>query len=387
MRGSAIVRFVPLFWSGIWRKPGRTALIFFQVSVAFALFGMLQGLKTGVDRAAAAARADLLIVHSRLSYLAEPLPAGALDRIKSVPDVELVVPVDIFGATYQKPTQRLAVVAIGPVKDWPSAFTFTIAPEYLAAFQKLRTAALVRNELAEKYGWKIGDRIPLMSHTAQMNGATDWAFDMVGTFSDSDVGGGRDNILINLAYLDEARFLGKGTVQHFNVAISRPAQAAAVSDEIDRRFANSSQETKTESLLELAQAQAQQIGDMNFLIRAIVGAALAALLLATASMMMQSIRERRLELAVLKAVGFTDRTVFLLILAEALLVCVAAAAFGLALATVLLPIAGIFVVGLSMPKIVIAIGLGLAIVVALISAAVPAAQAARLKIATALANG
>lgn len=381
------MRFVPLFWSGIWRKPGRTALIFFQVSVAFALFGMLQGLKTGVDRAAAAARADLLIVHSRLSYLAEPLPAGALDRIKSVPDVALVVPVDIFGATYQKPTQRLAVVAIGPVKDWPSAFTFTIAPEYLAAFQKLRTAALVRNELAEKYGWKIGDRIPLMSHTAQMNGATDWAFDMVGTFSDSDVGGGRDNILINLAYLDEARFLGKGTVQHFNVAISRPAQAAAVSDEIDRRFANSSQETKTESLLELAQAQAQQIGDMNFLIRAIVGAALAALLLATASMMMQSIRERRLELAVLKAVGFTDRTVFLLILAEALLVCVAAAAFGLALATVLLPIAGIFIVGLSMPKIVIAIGLGLAIVVALISAAVPAAQAARLKIATALANG
>jgi putative ABC transport system permease protein len=381
------VRFLPLFWSGIWRKPGRTALIFFQVSVAFALFGMLQGLKTGVDHAAAAARADLLIVHSRLSFLAAPLPAGSLDQIKSVPGVELVVPVDIFGATYQKPTQRLGVVAISLVKDWPSAFTFTIAPEYIAAFQKLRTAALVRYELAEKYGWKIGDRIPLMSQTAQMNGSTDWAFDVVGTFSDSDVGSGRDNILINLGYLEEARFLGKGTVQHFNVAISDAKQAAAVSDEIDRRFANSSQETKTESLLELAQAQAQSIGDMNFLIRAIVGAALAALLFATASMMMQSIRERRLELAVLKAVGFTDRTVFLLILAEALLVCVAAAAFGLALATVLLPIAGMFVVGLTMPTIVIAIGLGLAIVVALISAAVPAAQAARLKVATALANG
>ena len=126
---------------------------------------------------------------------------------------------------------------------------------------------------------------------------------------------------------------------------------------------------------------------MNFLIRAIVGAALAALLLATASMMMQSIRERRLELAVLKAVGFTDRSVFLLVLGEAVLVCVCAAAFGLALATVLLPIAGMFVMGLSMPKIVIVIGLGLAIMVALISAAVPAAQAARLKVATALASG
>ncbi len=380
------MKFLPLFWSGIWRKPGRTALIFLQVCVAFALFGLLQGLKTGVDHAAAAARADLLIVHSRLSFLAEPLPAAALDRIKSIPGVQLVVPVDIFGATYQKPTQRLAVVAIGIGKDWPSAFTFTIAPEYLAAFNKLRTAALVRNELAQKYGWKIGDRIPLMSNTAQMNGSTDWAFDVVGTFSDSDVGGGRDNILINLAYLDEARFLGKGTVQHFNVAIADPKQAVAVADEIDRRFANSSQETKTESLLELAQQQAQSIGDMNFLIRAVVGAALAALLFATASMMMQSIRERRLELAVLKAVGFTDRTVFLIVVAEALLVCIAAAAFGLALATALLPIAGIFVVGLSMPKIVIAAGLALAVLVALISAAVPAALAARLKVAAALAG-
>jgi putative ABC transport system permease protein len=381
------MKFLPLLWSGIWRKPGRTALIFLQVSVAFALFGMLQGLKTGVDHAAATARADLLIVHSRLSFLAQSLPAGSLEQIKSVPGVKMAVPVDIFGATYQKPTQGLGVVAISLVKDWPSAFTFTIAPEYLAAFQKLRTAALVRVELAEKYGWKIGDRIPLMSNTAQMSGSTDWAFDVVGTFSDSDVGSGRDNILINLAYLEEARLLGKGTLQHFNVSISDPNQAAAVSDEIDRRFANSSQETKTESLLELAQANAQSIGDMNFLIRAIVGAALAALLFATASMMMQSIRERRVELAVLKAVGFTDGTVFLLILTEALLVCFVAAAFGIALATLLLPIAAIFVVGLRMPKIVVAIGLALAVGVALISAAIPAAQAARLKVATALANG
>ena len=348
---------------------------------------MLQGLKTGVDHAAAAARADLLIVHSRLSYLSESLPAGSIEQIRSVPGVKLVVPVDIFGATYQKPTQGLGVVAIGLVSDWQSAFTYTIAPGYLAAFQKLRTAALVKDELAKKYGWKIGERIPLMSNTAQMSGTTNWAFDIVGTFSDSDVGGGRYMILINLDYLEEARLLGKGTVQHFNVAISDPKQAVTVADEIDRRFANSAQETKTESLLELAQAQAQSIGDMNLLIRAIVAAVLAALLFATASMMMQSIRERTLELAVLKAVGFTDPAVFLLILAEALLVCVAAAGVGLALATALLPLAATFVLGLSMPKIVVAVGLALAIVVALISAAVPAAQAARLKVAAALASG
>jgi putative ABC transport system permease protein len=194
-------------------------------------------------------------------------------------------------------------------------------------------------------------------------------------------------MVVNLAYLEEARALGKGTVQHFNVAISDPKQAAAVADEIDRRFANSPQETKTESLQELAQANMQSIGDMNFLIRAIVGAALVALLFATATMMIQSVRERTLELAVLKTVGFTDRAVFLLILAEALLLCIAAAAFGLALATAILPLAARFIVGLTMPKIVIAIGLVFAVAVALISAAVPAVLAGRLKVATALANG
>jgi putative ABC transport system permease protein len=381
------MRFLPLFWSGIWRKPGRTVLIFFQVSIAFALFGMLQGLKTGVDHAVGDARGDLLIVHSRLSFLAESLPSGLLEQISSVPGVKLVVPVDIFEATYQKPTEGLGVVAISLVNDWPTAFTYTIAPEYVAALQKLRTGALVRVELANKYGWKIGDRIPLMSNTAQLSGSTDWAFDVVGTFSDSDIGGARYIIVVNLAYLEEARLLGKGTVQHFNVAISDPKQAVTVADEIDRRSANSSQETKTESLLELAQSQMQSIGDMNFLIRAIVGAVLVALLFATATMMIQSVRERALELAVLKAVGFTDRAVFLLILAEALVVCVAAAAFGLAVATAVLPLAARFILGLSMPKIVVAVGLGLAVVVALISSAVPAALAARLRVATALVNG
>lgn len=380
------MRFLPLFWSGIWRKPGRTVLIFCQVSIAFALFGMLQGLKTGVDHAVAAARADLLIVHSRLNFLAESLPSGLTEQINSVPGVKLVVPVDIFGAAYQKPSERLVVVAINLVEDWPSAFTYSIAPEYVAALQKLRTGALVRKELADKYGWKIGDRIPLMSNTAQLGGSTNWAFDVVGTFTDSDVGGGRYIIVINLAYFEEARLLGKGTVQHFNVAISDPTQAATVADEIDRRFANSSRETKTESLLDLAQSQMQSIGDMNFLIRAIIGAVFVALLFATATTMMQSVRERALEFAVIKAVGFTDRAVFLLILAEALVVCIAAAALGLALATVVLPLAAILQ-GLSMPVIIVAVGLGLAAVVALISAAVPAVLAARIKVATALANG
>lgn len=380
------MRFLPLIWSGIWRKPGRTILIFLQVGVAFALFGVLQGLKTGVELAVAAARGDLLIVHSRLSFLAEPLPLSFDEQIKSVPGVKLVLPVEIFRANYQNPTQRLGVVAIRPDADWQDAFTYSIPPDALAAFQKSRTAALVKIDLARKYGWKVGDRIPLMSQTAQMNGSTDWAFDVVGMFTDSDLGGGGDIIVVNFTYVDEARAVGKGTVQHFNVAVADPAMATMVIDGIDRRFANSSHETRSESLRELAQSQMQSIGDLNFLIRAVVGAVLVALLFATSTMMMQSIRERTPELAVLKTLGFTDRNVFLLVSAEALVVCVAAAAFGLALATLVFPFASKLVPGLSMPVVVVALGLAYAVVVALISAAVPAVQAARLQIVNALAE-
>jgi putative ABC transport system permease protein len=240
--------------------------------------------------------------------------------------------------------------------------------------------------LAKRYGWKVGDRIPLKSAMLQMNGSSDWTFEVMGTYDDSDVGGGNDTILINYAYFDEARLTGKGTVKHFNVAIDDPRRAASVADAIDRRFANSSNETRTESLRELAQSQMQSIGDLNFLIRAILSAVLVALLFATATMMMQSTRERTPEFAVLKTLGFTDRAVFLFILAEAMLVFIVAAACGLALSMLVFPLASKFVHGLSMPLIVVAVGLGCGALVAVISASVPAALAARLKIATALAS-
>ena len=298
------MRFLPLIWSGIWRKPGRTILIFLQVSVAFALFGVLQGLKTGVEHAVDAARADLLIVHSRLSYIMEGLPLALLGQIRTV----------------------------------------------------------------------------------QKNGSPNWTFEVVGTFTDSDFGGGGDNIIMSLPYYDEARATGRGTVNHINVSVTDPNLAVPVADAIDRLSANSSHETKTESIRELAQQQVQQIGDFDFLIRAVVSAVLAALLFAIATMMVQSVHERTSELAVLKTIGFTDRAVFMLILAEALSVCILAGAFGLALATAALPIAARVVTGLSMPKITLAIGLGFAVLVALISAAVPALFAARLRVSTALAE-
>ena len=377
------MKFLPLIWSGVWRKPGRTVLIFLQVSVAFALFGVLQGMKTGVERLIEQARADLLLVHGSLSLI-DPLPLGLLERIKSVAGVKAVVPVELFGGIYQQPTQQVGIVAIRPVDDWLSAFTYTVAAEHAAAFAKIRTGTLIRKSLADKYGWKIGDRIPLITNTAQMDGSTTWSFEIVGTYTDTDVAGGSDVILIQYDYFDEARLLSKGMVSHFNVAIVDPRQAAPVAEAIDRHFANSTHATKTDSLRELAQMQLQSIGDLEFLIRAVVGAVLVALFFATTTMLMQSVRERTPELAVLKTLGFSTSALFLFIVAEAAVVCVVAAGFGLALALVAFPLASKFVPGLSMPAPVVAIGLGSAALVALLSASAPAIRAARLNIVAAL---
>ncbi|HEY4210986.1 MAG TPA: FtsX-like permease family protein [Steroidobacteraceae bacterium] len=380
------MKYLPLVWSGIWRKPGRTALVLLQVAVAFALFGVLQGMKTGVDNAVAKARADVLFIGPAV-FGGAPLPHSSLDRLRTIPGVKTVSFADGLLGTYQKPNQFVFALAIDPGDEWmtlvPELVTFP--PHSLEALRKTRTGVLITTDLGKKYGWHVGDRIPMNSALKQKDGSGTWTFDVVGYLTDRELG--QDNLMVmNYSYLDEARLLNKGTVRNLYAIVDDPRHAAEVSAAIDRVFANSSNETQTASFRELSQQQMRQIGDLNFAIRSIVGAVLVALLFSTATMMMQTIRERTAEFAVLKTLGFTDRGVFLTIVAEALCVCTAGALVGLALAWGIFPYAAKFVAGLSMPLIVIAIGVAGAVCIAVLSAVVPAFRAARIPVADALAG-
>lgn len=383
------MKFAALIWAGLSRKPGRTFLIFLQVAVAFALFGVLQGLKTGVDEAVKRSRADVLVVHS--NGTSGPLPLAYLETIKSIKGIKLSRATAFFYATYQKPTQGMGVVAVSEINEaWFQALpdVATILPGPLATFQQTRTGALITDDLAIKYGWKVGDRIPLNSTTAQMNGSTDWTFDIVGIFHDTQFStqGSRDFMLVHYSYFDEARLKDKGTASNFLVVASDPKQATTVAEAIDNRFANSSYETETNSYRDFAQQEMQQIGDLNFAIRSIVSAVLVTLLFSTATMMMQSIRERTPELAVLKTVGFVDAAVFGLVLLEAVVVYVLAALTGLVLATLAFPWAAKVVPGISMPIVIVEVGVALSMLAACLSVALPAMRAARLQVADALAG-
>ncbi len=380
------MKFLPLLWSGLWRKPVRTALIFLQVCVAFALFGVLQGMKTGLDRAVDNARADILFVGSAVVGGAQ-LPLADINRLRSMPGVKTVTFAAGMLGTYQKPNQPVFVLAIDPIDLWRTLVPeiFWVPPKDLEALRNTRTGALISADIGKKYGWHIGDRIPLTSTTLKSDGSGTWDFDIVGTFTDHEFGEA-GFIVANYAYLDEARASDKGTVRNFYVVISDPKQAAAMSEAIDRAFANSSNGTRTASFRENAQQQLQSLGNLNFAIRSIVGAVLVALMFSTATMMMQTVRERTPELAVLKTLGFGNRTVFILVAAESLLMCLVASLVGLALAWIAFPLAAKYVAGLSMPMTVVELGVVGAVLVALVSVSVPGLRAARLRIVDALAG-
>jgi putative ABC transport system permease protein len=377
------VKYLPLVWAGIWRKPGRTALILLQVAVAFALFGVLQGLKTGVERSVADTRADILFV-GPADFGGAPLPLAYLDRLRRIPGVQAVTFADGLLGTYQKPSQVVFAVAVAPneVMLQLNSDLFTIKSQDLRALRKTRDGALITEDIGRKYGWHVGDRIPLTTNTLKADGSGTWTFQIVGIVSDHETGES-SLIVVNYSYLDEARTVNKSTVRNFYAVISDPKRAAEMSDTIDRVFANSSNETQTASFRENSQQQLRSIGNLNFLIRAVVSTVLVALLFSITTMMMQTIRERTPELAVLKTVGFGDRAIFMMVVGESLVICIAAALIGLAVAMTVFPYAGKMVPGLSMPMIVVGFGLIGAVLVALISAAAPAVRAARLPVADA----
>jgi putative ABC transport system permease protein len=380
------VKYLPLVWSGIWRKPGRTILILLQVAVAFGLFGVLQGLKTGVEKSVANVRADVLFV-GPTAQGGTPLPIAYLQRLQSIPGVQQVSYADILIGTYQKPTQIVAALALETSNVWltlaPSLFE--VSPQALDALRKTRTGALISADIGKTYGWHIGDRIALTSGTQHSDGSGTWFFDIVGTFTDHEPGEGR-LIVTSYDYLDAGRALNKGTVRNFYVVVSDPKQAGAMATNIDRTFANSANGTRTASLRDNAEQAVQSIGDLSFAIRSIISAVLVAIVFSTATMTMQSIREREPELAVLKTLGFGNRALFVLVTTEALLVCIAASLAGLALAWIAFPLAGKYVPGLSMPMQVVALGILGAVLVALLSVSLPGLRAARLRVVDALAG-
>ncbi|HMH48851.1 MAG TPA: FtsX-like permease family protein [Candidatus Acidoferrum sp.] len=386
------MKHLPLVWAGLFRRKTRTFLTLASVIVAFLLFGLLQAVQTAFEAGADTADAKRLLTTARYSII-EPLPMAHLRRIEQVPGVVGVAHAEWFGAKYQNESNAFAVFAVDPARYLDIYPQFTIDPAQRQAFIQSRTGALAGQRLVDRFHWKLGQKLPLNSEIhPKADGSMSWEFDLVGIIDADDpaVRRNTDIVLINAKYFDEARLVGKGRTGWYIERIADPAQARAISAEIDRLFANSPDETKTQPEKEFAIGFAKQIGDIGALVARILVAVFFTILILTGNTMAQSLRERIPELAILKTLGFSDGRVTALVLAEAALLLLIGGALGMAAAVGIMPFVNGSTGGRFPPLFVEGqTWLRAAVIVAALALAVglpPALRARRLRIVQALAG-
>ncbi|HEU4652958.1 MAG TPA: ABC transporter permease [Steroidobacteraceae bacterium] len=381
------MKYFRLIWAGLWRKKVRTILTMLSIVFAFLLFGLVQGVNQGFNQAVNKLDVDRLYVTPRDSQ-ADPLPISYYEQIKAIPGVKAASMWSYFGGYFRDSRNPIPAFATEPRSLFQVYKELKIKPEYLDAMDKTRTGALVSEALANKYGWKIGDRVPIgTSIWTQKSGSNTWYFDIVGTFDASAYGGGFPSFYLNQSYYSEAAAFGNNQTSLYLVRVEDPQKAAQVAAAIDAKFANSPAETRTQSESALMQRQLKQIGDINFIANMIASAVLFTLLFLTANTMAQSVRERTSELAVLKTLGYSDEKVLAMVLVESMLLCLFAAAIGLFFASSIFKAPQLKAIfgALGMPTIVLIGGSLIAIGLAIVSGLPPAVRAKRLNIVEALA--
>jgi putative ABC transport system permease protein len=386
------VRYLPLVWAELRRKPTRTVLTLLTLGVAFMLFGLLQAVQVAFEAGSESADATRLITTARYSII-EPLPLAYLRRIEQVPGVVGVAQAEWFGAKYQNESNAFPVFAVDPARYLAMYPEFQIAPEQRQAFAASRTGAVAGRRLVERYGWRLGQRLPISSEIhSKTDGSMSWEFDLVGILDAEDpaVRGNTDMVLINTQHFEEARRAGRGQTGWYVVRVAEAGRARAVSAAIDRLFANSPDETKTQPEKEFAIGFAKQIGDIGAPVTRILIAVFFTILILTGNTLAQSVRERVPELAILKTLGFSDGRVAALVAGEVGLLFLAGSGAGMAAATGVLPAVNDATGGRFPPLFVDGttwlLALGVALLVALLVALPPALRVRRLRIVDALAG-
>ena len=378
------MKYFPLLWAALWRKKARTIFTLLSITVAFLLFGMLQGVNSAFNEAVEKANVNRLITTSSIA-LTENLPYADMAQIEALPGVARVAHASWFGPYYQDPKNFVFTFPVEPERYFAIYPELILPKEQLDAFQQTRAGAVIGADLAHKYGWKIGDRVPLHSTIwTKPDGTSDWNFDVVGIYQVPSNRSQENAFFFNYKYFDEGRSFSKGTVGWYIIQVKDPTQSAQVAAEVDKLFANSTDETKTETEKEFQQAFLKQIGDINMIVTYILFAVFFALLFATGSTMMQSVRERVPELAVLKTLGFSDTAMLTLVLCESTLLCLLAAVLGLLIAWGLFPGLKDVIGVVKLPTPVIVEGFVVALLLAFITGIVPAWRAKRLDIVEAL---
>ena len=378
-----------LVWSNLFRRRVRTFLTLFSIIAAFLLFGLLRSVAAAFDSGVEVAGVDRLSVSPKYSII-DGLPISHLAQIAAVDGVASVTHSTWFGGTYQNPANFFPKFPVEPRAYFDMFEEYIIDPAQLDEFERIRTAAVAPADLAEEYGWQVGDRIPIEGDIwLREDGSRLWEFELVGTYRIRDDENMFAGFLFNYDYFDEARIPEtEGIISNFSVRVANPDEAAEVSARIDSQFENSINPTRTATEAEANRQFAAQVGDIGLIMNSILSAVFFTILLLTANTMAQALRERVPELAVLKTLGFTDRRVALLVLFESVLLCGIGGAAGIGLAIVVLDILApdlqAFLGQVEMSAATTLAGLGIAVLLGIVVGLNPALSARRLQVVEAL---
>jgi putative ABC transport system permease protein len=381
------MKFLPLVWKNLWRRKIRTAFTLACVFIAFLLFGMLMTIRAAFSFGVELAGLDRLIVIHKVSLI-QPLPEAYLERLRATEGVQAVTHNSWFGGIYQDPANFFGQIALDPEVYFGMYPELRLPPEQMKAWLADRQGAVVGRATANRFGWKVGDRIPLQATIWMPKSGTGntWEFNLVGIY-DGDPGVDTTNFFFRYDYLNENRRDGEGLVGWYVVKIDDPSRSVEMARRFDDMFANSAAETKTTTEKGFVDSFAKQIGDIGTIMIAILSAVLFTMLLVAANTMAQSVRERTSELAVMKTLGFANGLIVTIVLGESLFIALLGGATGLGLAWLIVqqgdPTNGLLPV-FMLPSGDIATGAWLMVVLGLLAGALPAVQATRLRITDAL---
>jgi putative ABC transport system permease protein len=381
------MRFMHLVWGNMRRKKTRTVLTLLSIVVAFVLFGFLSAIRQALTGGVSLEGANRLIVRHKVSII-QMLPIDYQRRMEQIPGVVAATHQTWFGGIYQDPKNFFMQNPVVPEEFLDMHPEFVLSAQERKAWLSTRTGAIVGRKTAERFNWKIGDKVPIQSTIwSQKNGSYLWEFDIVGIFDGRDKNTDTTPLFFRYDYFDEARRMWTGMVGWYTIRVKDTAKAAEVANMVDAEFENSSAETKTEAEGAFVQAWAKQIGDIALITASILGAVFFTILLVTGNTISQSVRERTGELGVLKAIGFTNTQVLALVLAESCTLAVIGGVLGLGIALLLTakgdPTGGMLPL-FFFPARDVAMGLGISVALGLVTGFFPALQAMRLRVADSL---
>ncbi|MDP9120734.1 MAG: FtsX-like permease family protein [Acidobacteriota bacterium] len=379
------MRYLPLVWKNLARRKVRTTFTALSILIAFLLFGYLCAIRKSFSMGVDVTGANRLMVSHKVSII-QPLPISYGDRIAQVPGVSGVTHANWFGGIYKDPKNFFPQMAVDPVSYLDLYPEIELPDAQKRAWLADRTGAIVGRVTADRFGLKVGDRIPIQATIySNRDGSRTWEFTIDGIY-DAAKGFDTSGLFFHYDYLKEAAF-ATNRVGWYIIRIADPQHAQQIVDRIDSLFSNSESETKTATEKAFAEGFAKQVGDVGAIITGIVTAVFFTMLLVAGNTMAQSVRERTSEMAVLKTLGFGDGLVMAMVLLESSLLALVGASLGLGLAWILIsrgdPTGGYLPV-FFLPPSNVWLGFGLALALGLATGALPAYQAMRLRIVDAL---